>query len=119
MTDEPTLFDTDPTTWVNKYIREQSTIDRHKTLDEQFDEYHRQNPHILDALIRLTDMAVSRGHRKIGMSLLVGQLRWESMMSTTGDEYKLNNNYNSRYVRLIEEVRPDLVGVFGKRELRS
>lgn len=119
MIDEPTLFDTDPTTWVNKYIREQSTIDRYKTLDEQFEEYHRQNPHVLDALIRLTDEAIATGRKHIGISLLVGRLRWETFISTSGDEYKMNNNYNSRYVRLIEQVRPDLVGVFHKRELKS
>lgn len=108
MIDEPTLFD-----------HSQPTIDRYKTLDEQFEEYHRQNPHVLDTLIRMTDQVVAKGHTCIGMSLLVNVLRWESMISTTGDDYKLNNNFNSRYVRLIEQVRPDLIGVFNKRELRS
>lgn len=86
---------------------------------QKFEEYHRQNPHVLDALIRMTDQAVAKGHKRLGIELLFNVLRWESMISTVGDEYKMNNNYKSRYVRLIEEVRPDLVGVFNKRTLRS
>lgn len=113
------MFDDNPLEWLDAYVEPQPIIDHHKSLDEQFDEYHRQNPHVLHTLIRMTDRVVANGHRCIGMSLLVNQLRWESMISTTGDEYKLNNNFNSRYVRLIEQVRPDLIGVFNKRELRS
>lgn len=86
---------------------------------KRFDEYHQQNPQVLTALIRLTDQAVARGHSHISIELLYNVLRWETMISTVGDEYKLNNNYKSRYARLIEETRPDLKGIFNMRELRS
>lgn len=85
----------------------------------RFEEYHRENPQILKALIRLTDQAVARGHNRISIELIYNVLRWETMISTIGDEYKLNNNYKSRYARMIEEVRPDLKGIFNMRELRS
>lgn len=96
---EPTLFDS--------------------TLQQKFEQYHKDNPHVLPALIRLTDQAVAKGHRRLGIKLLFEILRWESMISTKGDEYKINNNYAPYYVRLIEDLRPDLVGVFAKRQLRA
>mgnify|MGYP003466352705 CR=1 FL=1 len=89
------------------------------TLQQKFDKYHKDNPHVLNALIKMTDDAIAKGHNHLGMDLLFNVLRWESMISTRGDEYKINNSYSSRYVRLIEELRPDLIGVFSKRELRA
>ena len=119
--DELTLFDDNPLEWLDAYIdpMDEPDDDHTKTPQEKFDEYHRQNPHVLDALIRMTDQAIAQGHKRIGIALIYNALRWESMIATTGDEYKLNSNYQPRYVRLIEEVRPDLIGVFQKRELRS
>jgi hypothetical protein len=90
-----------------------------KSAQDKFEEYHAQNPQVLKALIRLTDQAVANGHKRLGIELIYNVLRWETMISTMGDEYKLNNNYKSRYARLIEEVRPDLEGIFNKRGLRS
>ncbi|CAB4180862.1 hypothetical protein UFOVP1056_1 [uncultured Caudovirales phage] len=46
-------------------------------------------------------------------------LRWETAMSTTGDDFKLNNNYRSRYARLIMATCPDLTDVFDTRELHT
>lgn len=100
MNQQPSLFDT-------------------TTAQQKFEQYHRDNPQVLTALIRLTDQAVAKGHKRIGIELLFNVLRWETMITTRGDAYKMNNNYKSRYARLIEEVRPDLKGVFIKRELRS
>lgn len=89
------------------------------TAQQKFEKYHRDNPHVLERLIAMTDQAVAKGHRCIGIKLLFEVLRWETMISTKGDEYKINNNYAPRYARLIEQVRPDLEGVFRKRELRG
>lgn len=86
---------------------------------QKFDKFHKENPHVLEALIKMTDRAVAKGHKHFGMKLLFEVLRWETMISTKGDPYKINNNYAPYYVRLIEEKRPDLTGVFRKRELRS
>jgi len=45
-------------------------------------------------------------------------LRWERAMKTTDQtEWKLNNNYTSRYARLIMEQEPDLEGFFVTRGL--
>jgi hypothetical protein len=40
-------------------------------------------------------------------------------MKTVGDDFKLNNNYHSRYARLIMEREPGLDGFFETRGLRS
>lgn len=47
--------------------------------------------------------------------------RWEFVMGTDdqSSDFKLNNNYHSRYARLIMEQEDDLDGFFDLRELRS
>jgi hypothetical protein len=48
-------------------------------------------------------------------------LRWEWQGATTDPnaEWKLNNNYRSRFARLIMDNEPDLAGVFETRELKA
>lgn len=89
------------------------------TLDEQFAAFHAANPWVADALERLTDDYLMTGHRRVGMKMLVEVLRWQYDRQTTGDPFKVNNNYTSRYARLLVSRRPEWGDVFQTRELRS
>jgi hypothetical protein len=51
--------------------------------------------------------------------MLVERLRWEYDTTTTGDPFKLNNDYRSRYVRKIVAEYPDLADAFETRTLRA
>lgn len=93
-----------------------------KTIAEAFADFHRENPHVYDALVRLARQARERGHERIGIELLFAVLRWERMMATVDPSqsaFKLNDHYTSRYARLIMERESDLKGLFAVRELRS
>ena len=47
-------------------------------------------------------------------------VRWRrGVVTVIGDGFRLNNNYRSRYARLIESQEPDLEGIFDTRELRA
>jgi len=88
------------------------------TIDAQFEEFHRNNPEVYEELVRLARQMKARGHKQIGIKMLWEVLRWERAMKTTDQtEWKLNNNYTSRYARLIMEQEPDLEGFFKTREL--
>ena len=93
-------------------------VEKQATLDETFEEFHERNPHIYHRLVEYALM-VKRAGRKIGMKALFERLRWDYMIQTRfkGD-YKLNNNYTSRYARLLMEQEPELDGFFETRELR-
>ena len=54
--------------------------------------------------------------------MLFEVLRWEWIirgLPDTAEEFKLNNNYTSRYARLIMESEPGLEGVFETRRLTT
>jgi hypothetical protein len=49
-------------------------------------------------------------------------LRWQRHIDGLPDEHEaflLNNNYTSRYARLLMELNPELAGIFETRELHA
>lgn len=88
-------------------------------IDSAFIDFHRANPHVYDALVRLAKQAAAAGRTKVGMKMLFEVLRWEQFLVTSDPDFKLNNNYTARYARLIMEQEPELAGIFEVRSLRS
>lgn len=88
-------------------------------IDEAFWQFHKKNPQVFARLLAMTREARRQGKRRIGMKMLFEVIRWEHMLSTKHDDFALNNNYTSRYVRLIEELDPELGKMFEKRTIRS
>jgi hypothetical protein len=96
-------------------------VDRGLTIEEAFEAFHAANPWVYDALVRLARDLSRRGRHVMGIGMLFEVLRWH-WYRTTDDphsEFKLNNNYRSRYARLIMRRERDLDGIFNLRELRA
>lgn len=91
------------------------------SIEEAFDLFHAENPWVYLHLVKLARDLQRRGHRKIGIAMLFEVLRWSYLMSTTDptSDFKLNNNYRSRYARKIMTEQPDLAGIFETRELKA
>ena len=89
------------------------------TIDERFADFHRKNPHVYRNLVRLALDDAARGRRR-GMAALFEELRY-AYEETDHDpkDYKLNNDYASRYARLIMKTEPRLAGHFELRELKA
>ena len=88
-------------------------------LQSKFEKFHRENPHVYATLVRLARDARRRGFRRIGIGMLYEVARWEIALATNDADFKLNNNWRSRFARLIEKQEPDLAGMFEMRELRA
>lgn len=89
-----------------------------ETIEERFAAFHQANPNVYAALCRLARHAVGRGRKRVGMKMIFEVARWEVFLATTDDSaFKLNNNYTSRYARLIMNQEADLREVFETREL--
>ena len=80
-----------------------------------FSAFHHANPHVYSMLRDLAIGYMTGGHR-VGMKFLYEAARHERF-KTTGEWWKLNNNYHSRYARLLMEREPRLRGYFNTREL--
>ena len=110
MSDDLTLFE------LGEFV---SSPTGERTIEGAFDDFHSANQWVYDALVSMARDMVARGHRRIGIGMLFEVLRWHWLRGTEGDEFKLNNNYRSRYARLIMDTEPDLCDVFETRELRA
>lgn len=89
------------------------------TAEKKWREFHEANPHVYKKIVQMTRDLKAQGHKKIGMQMIFEVLRWRTMMRTTDNDYKLNNNYCSRYARLIMAQEPDLENIYETRGLKS
>ena len=89
------------------------------SISERFDAFHNENPHVYEQLRVLALGLVRRGRTRIGIGMLFEVLRWQRMIATTGEPYKLNNDYRSRYARMLAAAEPELADAFETRELKS
>lgn len=91
------------------------------SIQARFELFHRCNPWVFDALVKLAKDLRNRGHRRIGLKLLFEVLRYQQMVTTKDptSSFRLNNVYSSRYARMIVENVPELSDCFETRELRA
>lgn len=90
-------------------------------IQREFLRFHAQNPNVYAELVRLARLWRDRhGERRLGIGMLWEVMRWNiSFQTRSSSVWKLNNNYRSRYARLLMEQEPDLADAFETRRLRA
>ena len=89
--------------------------DRSLQITYTFRKYHSEHPEVYDKLVELAYGLQERG-LTAGIGTLWEVLRHDFLMQGLGKTAKgLNNNYRSRYARLIMFLEPDLKGFFQTR----
>lgn len=92
----------------------------HDTKREQFEEFHRANPHVYRALVRHARRLRANGVRRFGIDGLFSIVRYtEALRTRDADGFVLNNNLKPHFARLIEKNEPDLRGFFSTRALKD
>jgi len=91
---------------------------RKETIEQGFKRFRDKHPEVELRLVALARKAKRRG-RKVGIGALWEVMRWSFWMDDDVEEFKLNNNYRSRYARLLMAQYPDLAGFFETRRLTS
>lgn len=90
------------------------------SIEARFAAFHDANPWVYKALRRLALDMVSKGHRRVGIKMLVEVVRWQYARATLSDDgLKINNDFTSRYARLLADREPELAEAFETRRLRS
>lgn len=91
-------------------------IDRIEAL---FWDFHKANPEIYLELRRLAFHLLDRGRTHYSIAGLFEVVRYNRAATTTGEPYKVNNNYRALYARLLMREEPKLEGFFSLRERPS
>lgn len=93
-----------------------------RNLERAFRAFHEAHPTVYQELLTLCLRWVSAGGARWSIKGAFEVLRWEHRLAGLPDpteEYKLNNDYTSRYSRLLMEREPRLLGLFEQRRLKS
>lgn len=97
------------------------TIDD-RTIQERFEQFLAQNPHVFALFRRFAEQARQAGKRRYSADALLHRLRWHidiELQATEGEEFRLNNNYSSRLSRKLVELDPTFEGFFETRKLKA
>lgn len=78
-----------------------------------------QNPHVVEMFFRFADEAWESGVRPIGAKLITERLRWETVMASKGDPFKINNNFTAYLAREYVKAKPDRISLFEFREVQG
>lgn len=100
-------------------IRQPDATEGKVSIQERFEAFHQLNPWILRHLEALTADCVERGLKRIGIGMLFEVLRWQYGRATHGEPWKLNNDFRSRYVRLLLELHPEWSSLFETRKIHT
>lgn len=88
-------------------------------MQQRFEQYHRDNPHVYDALLRFTRQIKAAGRSEYAIAAVFERVRWHFYIETNTDEgFKLPNNFKPYFSRLIMHNEKDLAGIFVLRRMK-
>jgi len=87
-------------------------------LDKKFRQYHFEHPEVFKFFAQFALQLKHKGFKHFGAKAIMERIRWEVALQTGRDGFKINNNYTSRYARLLEQKLPMFRGFFRKRALQ-
>jgi hypothetical protein len=94
--------------------------ERKLTIQERFERFHQRHPEVFAYLVALCYELRRRGFQHYGIRPLWERARWHFQVEKEqGADFKLNDNYCSRYARFLMKQFPDLNGFFELRELKK
>lgn len=94
-------------------------LDREQPINRQERQFHdfvANNPESMALFAQLADQ-MRENRERYSSKTLIEAMRWHHDVKTTGDDFKINNNYHAYFARWYLEVRPLCASRFF--ELRS
>lgn len=90
-----------------------------QTIRDAFLAFHKQNPHVYSSFESQAIEAINRGRTKLSAKLIINWIRWNEILKTSEENFKINDAFQSYYARLFIENHPQHEGVFELRRLRN
>jgi len=98
-------------------MHQMSLVDH--SIQTRFEVFDREHPGVYQRLVHLAFDLKERGFKRCGMKFLFERVRWFYWVERGDADFKLNNNFHSRYARKIMAEFPELEGFFEVRELKA
>ncbi len=78
-----------------------------------------KNPHVWDLFEQFTFQAINKGHKHCSAWLVVNRIRWETTIETTGNDFKISNDFIAHYARYFMALHPQHEGFFKTKQLKE
>lgn len=83
-----------------------------------FGRYHGKNPQVYERFMELTFKMLQTGRSQYSAWAIFNVIRWDHDMSTTGDMFKISNDYIAIYARVFMLDFPEASGFFNTKEMK-
>ena len=89
-------------------------------VDMKFFKYHKESPHIFNLFVAFSKEIKAKGYKTYSMRTIMHRIRWHVDITTNDpDGFKMNNNYSSRYARMLANEYPDFKDFFKNRRMKT
>ena len=100
-------------------MNQQVELPLSKTGAQQWLDFHEKNPEVWKHFERFTFEAIRAGRPRFSHWAVMQRVRWETVIVTKGDDYKINNNLIAHYARFFIQCYPQHDGFFALRRLKK
>ena len=80
--------------------------------------WNEENPEFYRLFEKFTFQAISRGHSRLSGWLIANRVRWETTVVTTGDDYKISNDFIALFTRFFMVKNPEYIGFFRTKKMK-
>lgn len=87
------------------------------TIESRFIKFHDDNPHVYEQFKFFAFQAIAAGVRKMSSKFLIERIRWDALVTTSAKDFKINNDFTSRYSRMFISEYPVHADLFDTREI--
>jgi hypothetical protein len=81
--------------------------------------WHKDNPMVWAYFEKYALEAVAKGRKKISHWLIINRIRWEVSIVTTGEDFKISNDYIAFYARLWKAKYPQHKDLFTTKHMNG
>jgi hypothetical protein len=80
-------------------------------------DWHKANPYVWVYFEQFSFDAIKKGRRKISHWLIINRIRWEVYIETTGNDFKISNDFIAFYARLWRAKHPEHKDLFNIKRM--
>lgn len=89
------------------------------TVAEQFEQFHKDNPHVFELFKKFAYEALRAGFDTFSAYAIRERIRWFTSIETSGTPYKLSNNFTPYYARKLMRECPEFDGFFNLKMMKE
>lgn len=100
-------------------MRQGNLFDEDPSIQAAFEKFHAAHPDVFALFEKYADQLRVAGRNSYGAKAILERIRWDYATSGRDVEFKINNNFTSRYARLLIAKRPEFQMFFEMRTLKT